>query len=420
MRCLTRINVVLQKVIAAGLFLSATTVAFGQVSPSDIKNPKLKTEQAEYLPQLQSLQQSIMATQFPFSFVLTRYLNALPGQRAASDRNGIEFVYFHQHVVLKISGIYKAALNANTLTENERASRTFQDVVTPILNLISKQVSPDIDCDGIGFEIAFDTRDANRVYDYEGREVLTVVFKREDTFAYAKATGDAERQAILNRSEIFVQGRDFGLALGQRDPLNVEALERSVPHPSSKASATFVAIKSYPAVSSSATAAPVGKPAVAPRTAEQLQALFQPQLDAILKQDGESLQLVDTAPPAFEDNKNEIALHFTMRNTTAFASDTSSIYRRAAQSFDLFLAPKLKDVLGKLPAGAEGSYITLVFSVLNHGSDGKSPFETIDYICPLNSVRSFVEDRITSQDLIDQSIVLVHGVRIGLNLQIVE
>jgi hypothetical protein len=35
-------------------------------------------------------------------------------------------------------------------------------------------------------------------------------------------------------------------------------------------------------------------------------------------------------------------------------------------------------------------------------------------------MRSFVDDEITSQDLINQSIVLVNGVRIALNLQLVE
>jgi hypothetical protein len=72
----------------------------------------------------------------------------------------------------------------------------------------------------------------------------------------------------------------------------------------------------------------------------------------------------------------------------------------------------------KLTANAE--YDTLDFSVLNHLGAEKTSSKTIDYICPLNSMRSFVENKITSQDLINQSIVLVNGVRIGLNLQLVE
>ena len=58
--------------------------------------------------------------------------------------------------------------------------------------------------------------------------------------------------------------------------------------------------------------------------------------------------------------------------------------------------------------------------MLNRLGAEKTPSETVDYICPLNSVRSFVENKITSQDLINQSIVLVNGVRIALNLQLVE
>ncbi|MHB1488729.1 MAG: hypothetical protein ACYCZM_14500, partial [Acidimicrobiales bacterium] len=98
------------------LLLGMTASAFGQVSPVEVLNPKLKADEAQYLPQQQSLQQSIAATKFPFPFRLARYPNAKPGQRAASDSNGIEFVYFEGREVLKISGIYQAAFNAALLS----------------------------------------------------------------------------------------------------------------------------------------------------------------------------------------------------------------------------------------------------------------------------------------------------------------
>jgi len=229
MRCATHFFNAARRPITVGLLLGMTAAAFGQVSPVEVLNPRLKANEARYLPQLQSLQQSIAATKFPFPFRLARYPNAKPGQRVASDPNGIEFVYFEGRVVLKISGIYKAAFNARLLSKNERASQTIQDVVVPILQLVKQQIPSNVDCDGIGFEIIYNTRDANKAYDYEGQEVLTVVFDRKDAFSYANASGNAERQQILNRSDIFVDGKEFGLALGQRGPLNVQALERSVP-----------------------------------------------------------------------------------------------------------------------------------------------------------------------------------------------
>ena len=241
MRCAARLLNAARKPIMAGLLLGMTALTFGQVSPVEVLNPKLKAGEAQYLPQLQSLQQSIAATKFPFPFRLARYPNAKPGQRAASDRNGIEFVYFEGREVLKISGIYKAAFNARLLSKNERASRTFQDVVVPILRLVRQQIPANIDCDGIGFEIVYNARDANNAYDYEGQESLTVVFDRKDAFAYLNESGNAERQEILNRSDIFVDGKDFGLALGQRNPLNLQALERAVPRQAREGSSSIPA-----------------------------------------------------------------------------------------------------------------------------------------------------------------------------------
>ena len=105
-----------------------------------------------------------------------------------------------------------------------------------------------------------------------------------------------------------------------------------------------------------------------------------------------------------------------MQNTLSFEKAESSIYKRAAQSFDLFLAPELKGISKSLPT--DTSYDGLHFSVLNNLGAEKS--ETIEYICPMDSMRAFVENKITSQDLINKSMVLVNGVRIGLTLQLVE
>ena len=77
-----------------------------------------------------------------------------PGDAAAWDSRGLEFVYFRGRMLLKISGIYNAAFNGDKLTENERAVRTFQEVVVPILRLVEQQIPADIDCNAIGFEIS--------------------------------------------------------------------------------------------------------------------------------------------------------------------------------------------------------------------------------------------------------------------------
>jgi hypothetical protein len=73
----------------------------------------------------------------------------------------------------------------------------------------------------------------------------------------------------------------------------------------------------------------------------------------------------------------------------------------------------------RIPADLE--FQLFDFSVLNKLSPGvKGTSEAIEYICPRNALKQFVNAEITNQQLLDQSFVLVNGVRIALNLQLVE
>src|SRR5713101_6012734 len=197
--------------------------ALAQVSPAEIANPKLKAAEQEYLPQLRSLQHAIGETQFPLPFILTRYVGVDPARQASLDTRGLEFVYFQNRVVLKTSGFYTAAFNSEQLTQNERAIRTFQEVIVPILRLIAHEIPSDLRCDDIGFEIAYHARAPRKDSDFEGREILAVVLDRTDAFAFLNEPVNEQRQAILNRSGIYLDAQPFGLALGQKDALSLEA-----------------------------------------------------------------------------------------------------------------------------------------------------------------------------------------------------
>jgi hypothetical protein len=432
-------------VVCAAVVLGAGS-ACAQVSPGEIVNPNLKSAEQEYLPQLRSLQHAIGETKFPLPFILTRYVGVDPDRQASLDPRGLEFVYFQNRMLLKTSGFYTAAFNSDELTENERAGRVWQEVVVPILRLIAREIPPDVGCDGIGFEIAYHVRALRKNSDYEGREILAIVLDREEAFALAAESGNEGRQAILNRSNIYLDGKPFGLALGRKDALDLEALGRSesgeaeprvspvsgsyarltaaitrlAPGASPSPSRAVPAEKGATGIVSPPARAADPKTAPSPADAERLQAQFQPQLDALLKEHGAEFHLVDYAPPSFVVDHKQLVLQLTVRNSLAFEKNSSSIYRRAAQSFDLFLAPQLKALLPKLQLPADARIGALDFSVLNRLGNEKDSSEAVEFICPLGSIRSFVEDEITSQDLIDQSLVLVNGVRIKLNLERVE
>jgi hypothetical protein len=445
--------------VLAGISMMALSApSSAQVNPSEISNPRLRAAQTAYFPQIKSLYKQINEGTFPFKFALGRYVGLDPAQQAESDARGIEFVFFHDRLLLKISGNYNAAYNADRTTQNERASHTFSDVITAVLMLASKEIPADVDCDGIGFEISFHTRTRSQNFDFEGKEILVVVFDRADAFAFAAATTDSQRQEIINRADVYLDGKEFGLALNKKDPVILETLDRSSPLPARKiksGSAATPPVSSSRLVSrallppdfrtpaqpeitpapvrertvlqpivgttpSAPTPAPVSS-AVVPTAADidRLQSKYQEPLDALAKLGMDKFHFVSYAPPSFVVYRNQVMLQLTLRNTIHFSQDSTSLYKRAAQSFDLFLAGQLKDILDKIPEDAP--FAGFDITVLNQfGADTHGSSEAVEFICPREILRRFVDAEITNQQLIDQSVVLVNGVRIALTLQLVE
>lgn len=429
--------------------------AAAQVSPNEILNPDLKALEQTYFQQLIGINQSITKTKFPFPFYLSRFVGLDPAKQAEADSRGLEFVRFQDRAILKVSGNYNAAYDTLRLTQNERAAATFRSVILPILNAVTIALPEDLACDGIGFEISHHARTNDRSYDFEGKETLVVVFDRADAWAMSRAGSDAERQGILNRSKVFVSGVDYGLSLTERDPLNVQTLPRSVPaKPDATSSARSSALTSHsallkPAISapvpqpstpvsapvaaeSSPAAAAIAKPASPPAAdpppaapaatqadADHLDEDYQSQLGALAKEGAAKFHFVTYAPPTFMLFHDQIALQMTLKNSLQFGPAKGSIYKRAAQSFDLFLAPLLKDISERVSPDVE--FQLFDFSVLNKLSPAaKETSEAIEFICPRKALKQFVNAEITNQQLLDQSIVLVNGVRIALNLQLVE
>src|SRR5215472_6474227 len=337
-----RIFTLAQAFVAIAIVLLVGNSGFAQVSPIEISNPKLRSAEQEYLPQLQYLQHTIGETQFPLPFVLTRYVGLDPARQTSLDTRGLEFVYFQNRMLLKTSGFYTAAFTSDQLTQNERASRTFQEVIVPILGLIGDQLSLNMRCDGVGFEIAYHVRAPRKNSDFEGREILAVVFDRGDAVAFLSASGNQQRQAILNRSGIYVDGKPFRLALGQKDPLDDETLgpieaastKSSLPVSAAGMSQPIASPRSTPLTPSStshvATAADlktVFSTAYSSADVDRLQAQYQPQLDVLLKENGAQFHLVDYAPPSFALYHKQLVLQLTFRNPAAFDKTTSSIYK---------------------------------------------------------------------------------------------
>jgi hypothetical protein len=241
---------------------------------------------------------------------------------------------------------------------------------------------------------------------------------------------------------IFLGGQEFGLSLLEKDPYVVSTLPRTKPSKidssSSGGSSTTlsrlnraipnaipsVAAAASPDSASSAAAKPdlsQARPIATQADVGRLQSQYQAQLDILSKEGQAKFQFVDYDPPAFVIISKQLALQMTLRNNLRFDIEKSSIYKRAAQTFDLFLAPKLRDILDKIPDdNAVAVYDFSVINPLTSGMGAKERSEAVEFILPAALARQFVNNEITNQALIDKSQVLVNGVRIALNLQLVE
>ena len=415
-----------------------SSTASAQVSPNEILDPQLKSLEAQYLPQLKTINQHIARKQFPFPFYLSRVVGLDPAQQVEADTRGLEFKHFRDRVVLKATGNYNAAYDKKQLSRNEQAARTFRDVMLPILQIITQNVPPDIDCDAIGMEISYHVRDRQKSYDYEGAENLVVVLDRKDAFQMVLEKDDNARQVLLDRSLVYLGGEEYGLSLLDRDPVVVDKQARAKSNQidagstlSASTSASRL-IRSNPNLLPSAAGGndPSGgpkvdlsraKPAATAADAAKLQSQYQAQLDALAREGQVKLGFVDYEPPTFVVVSKQMVLQMTLKNSTRLDPEKTNIYKRAAQTFDLFVAPKMKDVLDRIPSDVPVDYYD--FSVVNPLSPtslGKERSEAIEFLFPKQLAQKFVNNEITNQELIDKSQVLVNGVRIALTLQLVE
>jgi hypothetical protein len=428
--------------LAAGLSFACACAGFAQVSPNEILNPQLKALESDYFPQLKAVNQQIARTRFPFPFYLSRVVGLDPAQQIEADTRGLEFRLFKDRLVLKATGNYNVAYDSKQLTRNERAARTFRDVMLPILQAITQNISPDIDCDAIGMEVAFHVRDRQKSYDYEGLDILVVVLDRKDAFQMVLENNDNGRQAILDRSLVYLGGEEYGLSLLDRDPALVDKQARArskqgdVMSAASSSTSASRLIRSNPnlvpssaaanTLDASARTAPKvdlsqAKPAATPADAEKLQAQYQSQLDALSKEGQAEFGFVDYDPPSFVVVSKQMVLQMTLKNSSRFDPEKTNIYKRAAQTFDLFVAPKMKDILDRVPSDVPVDYYDFsVVNALSPSSLGKERSEAIEFLFPKTLAQKFANSEITNQELVDKSQVLVNGVRIALNLQLVE
>lgn len=368
-------------------------VSFAQVvPPPEIKDPKLRALQSKHQAELTAAAREIEAHKYPAKFYLTKELDLRGGALYSADRRSIEFSSYGAQTVLRLRANYAAVYPLETPVK-DRVSRTYLDVVVPVLSAVLKSVQDEMAMDAVDIEISHHVRKVS-VMTIDRFENSVFIVPRAVARRIAEGTDVEQQLAALKDATVYIDGKVVPFD-GQVPPAPVTVSQRpSAPPP-------------LPAVEA--------PPPPRKEVLEQRQTGLQPVLDRMVQEQGSQAHFDALVKPELIAFRGVTYLRIPVV-TTLTAADGGSQYRVAALAFDRHVSHLVRLVLPyfKGVAGFEGiAFRTTV-------SAGASPAESVEFLFPLAELRRYENYDITGQQLINAGFVLINGERVGLDLQTAE
>lgn len=369
------------------------------VPPPQIKDPQLRALQSKHVAALTAAAAEIAAHSYPSRFYLTRHLDLKNSELKSADPRSIEFAILEKQTVLMVKGNYAAAY-PTIMPAKDRVSRTFLDVVVPILNAIVPRVKDETEMNAVVIELSDHVRKVN-VVTMDRFENLSFVVPRA-TAGTIIAISDADRQlAALSGARVYVDDRMVSFD-GQTKAPATAAVSSSRPSPENAP----VAAPARPAARERASAS----------TPVQRQTAWQPSLDRMVQELGPQAHFDPLAKPALFDFRGVSYLRIPVI-TTLGAADAGSQYRLAALAFDRHVSHLIRSVLPyvKGASGFEG----IAFHATVNAGPSSNP-DIVEFLFPLAELQRYENYDVTGQQLINVGFVLINGERAGLDLQSAE
>jgi hypothetical protein len=393
--------------IAAVCFATFAGAGFAQVlSPPEIQDLDMRALQEKHLTELKNVGVAISAHRFPYRLYFSRALDLNEQQQQRQDQRAIRFDKFRNQTVLEITANYYASYSAELMQKEERALRTMQDVMVPILQAAVPAVGQEEKLQAFALEISHHVRKKVLGVSTENAENVGFILPRLSARLLIAATTPGEQQAALMQGMLFVDGKPVAGWSGGNAGVVAVSKPQPLPPP---AEAPSVAPSVAPVV------APVVAPSVAPNVAP---AASQETLDRLVRELDKDAHFVAYAPPAFiEFHKGkylELSITTTLRET-----EPGSQYRVAALAFDEHVAHLIRPVLASLKTRPDFDGIDFSASVRLAGGAGTSA-EAVEFIFPTAALLCYEQYDCTGQQLINQSFVLINGERVSLDLQNAE
>ncbi len=418
-------------ILAAGFI---ATHASAQVLPiAKVTDPASRVLQRQYMPVLEQIGAEARGLHFAYPFYFSQALDIDEPRQKLLPQGSIHFDNFNGQTVLAITGNYYISYSAEAMNHNQRARRTYEDVVLPLLKIEVARLDRSIACDAFAFEIAHHVRGKAMKVWTEGPENLTIVIPRAVAERLVKATDLDSRQGALLESEVFLNGEPLTVWLSGEDaPADVRdhylarhAHRTAKPEDGETAQAgqtyepgTLVSAKLIPQSELAAKIREGGSVHrdVSPAELEKLQTRYATEIQKISTDLSGAAHFVDYAPPSFISFRDGAYLQLSV-NTQLEQPAGSSQYRLAALAFDNHIAHLLRPVSKSFHGDPQFQGVD--FSTTVH-LPAQSATTSVEFVVPFTALACYERYDCTGQELINRSVVLINGERAELNLMQAE
>ena len=391
----------------AALFASAASAQV--VSPPEIRNPDLRELQQKHLAELKAVAVSITAHQFPYRFYFSRTLDLNEEQQKTRDQRSIQFAKYGHQTVIQITGNYYASYSAELMKKEERARRTFTDVMLPILQLEVPQLRDEPSIQGFALEISHHVRKKMMGVGTEHAENVVLVIPKAAALRLIAARDDDALAAAIDEGSFFINGEAASLWSDRAaDPsADTPAVPASAPAPVAPTAAAPAPVPPAP------TPMPaVAAPEPTPDALHALQTSYQETLDKMVHDLDQTAHFVSYAPPTFVNFHKGVYLQLSIA-TTIQSAEPASRYRAAAIAFDEHITHLIRPVLAYFKDAPQ-------FAGIDFSTTVKPAGQAVEYVFDIPKLRCYEQFDCTGQQLIDSGFVLINGERVNLDLQSAE
>jgi hypothetical protein len=390
--------------LLAGMF-SAGLLCAQVVSPPEIRDPELRELQEKHFAELKAAAVAIASHQFPYRFYFSRTLDLNEDQQKTRDQRSIQFAKYGHQTVVQITGNYFAAYSDELMKREERARRTFEDVMLPLLRAEVPQLSEEPKLQGFALEISHHVRKKVLGVSGEHPENVVLVIPKAAALRLVSAPDEPTQAMALDEGTLFINGEPATIWGRMTADAPAALVQVTAPVPVPTPAAVVVKPAPAPTVAVPASAAPEPTP----DALHALQTSYQQVLDKMVHELDQTAHFVSYAPPTFVNFHKGIYLQLSV-TTTIPATEPASRYRAAALAFDEHIAHLIRPVLACFKEAPK-------FAGIDFSTTVKPAGQAVEYIFDMANLHCYAQFDCTGQQIVNSGFVLINGERVTLDLE---